>query len=483
MNTADYNTPDAYAWQTAAADEGLFEPDDAVDGSGEPEPRERWWPTNFAEWFAIGLTFLPAILYLPNSQPYRLPARIGAYGISVYAFALWWFDRGGRKSTRHPAERWLTMIAALLGAMILHPYTASLLAGVAHSVLYFAIFCPIYWVPAYVDTRRKLVRVLAVILLCNGLNSLVGVLQVYDPDRWMPKQLSSMFTDEMGRNALAAMTYIGPGGRPIVRPPGLFDTPGAVCSAGTLAAVLGVIFFLEPMAWWKRAAAFVMAIFGMAAIYLSHVRSSFVVTLAMMAFYVVLLMMQRRGSRAVGFGALAAAIVVGSFSLATVLGGESVQERFMTLIAEDPRTTYYEARGAQVELAFTDLLGKYPAGAGLARWGMAQYYFGGDAPPLPGGGEALFAEVQPNAWILDGGWLLLIFYSAALVATVSCDLRLIRTLADPSDRLLAAVVTATNFGTLFFVFTFVPFGTAAGMQFWFLEGAMHGAFALRPRLE
>ena len=28
---------------------------------------------------------------------------------------------------------------------------------------------------------------------------------------------------------------------------------------------------------------------------------------------------------------------------------------------------------------------------------------------------------------------------------------------------------------------FVPFGTAAGMQYWFLEGALHGAMVRRPR--
>ncbi len=472
-------------WSAPPADapvgDALFEAAETADESDEGASRDRWWSPNFAEWFAIGLTFLPAILYLPNSQPYRLPARIGAYGISVFAFALWWFDRGGRKATRHPAERWLTMIAALLTAMILHPFTASLLAGVAHTVLYFAIFCPLYWVPAYVSSRRKLVRVLAVILVCNGINSLVGVLQVYDPDRWMPRQLSAMYTGEAGRNALASVTYEGPGGRQIVRPPGLFDTPGAVCNAGTLASVLGLIFFLEPLAWWKRVPAFALAICGMAAIYLSHVRAAFVVTLGMMAFYVVLMLLLRRGSRAVGFGALATAIVMGSFSLATVLGGQSIQERFMSLVADDPRTTYYEARGVQVESAFTDLLDKYPFGAGLARWGMAQYYFSSDTPSLPGGGEAMYAEVQPNAWILDGGWPLLVLYPLALLATVAFDLRLIRTLADPADRLLAAVVMATNFGTLFFVFTFVPFATTPGMQFWFLEGAMHGALALRPR--
>lgn len=465
--------PDTYE----PADDWVLDEADAA----EAPVRDHWWPSGFAEWFALGLTFLPAIVYLPGSQSYRLLARVGAYGISAFAFAMWWFDRGGRKATRHSAEWFLGITTVVLALMIAHPGTPSLLAGLAQLGLYFSIFCPIFWVPAYVDTRRRLVRVLAVILLCNGLNSLVGVLQVYDPDRWMPRQLSAQYSGEMGAAALSAATYAGPNGRMIVRPPGLFDTPGAVCSAGTLAAILGLIFFLEPIAWWKRAAAIGFAVLGMAAIYLSHVRASFVVTLAMMAFYVVLMTMQRQTKRAAGFLSVGVGLAAAALSLATMLGGQGVQERFMTLFADDPRTTYYQSRGVQVEYAFTDLVERFPLGAGLARWGMASFYFGNSTGAVDE--QVPFAEVQPNAWILDGGWPLLILYSLALVATVGFDLRLIRSLYDPADRLLSTIVVATNFGTLFFVFTFVPFGTAAGMQFWFLEGALHGAMAGRPRIE
>jgi len=477
------NEPDVLAWPPVGdGSEALFDSDLADDQSADATLRDRWWwPAGFAEWFAISLTFLPAILYLPNSQAYRLPARIGAYGISVYAFTMWWFDRAGRKESHHPAERWLMMVGVLLFAMIAHPGTPSALSGVAHAVLYFAIFSPIYWVPAYVSSRRRLVRVLAIILLCNGLNSVVGILQVYDPDRWMPKQLSMVFQGEAGRDALAASTYTGPNGRQIIRPPGLFDTPGAVCGAGSLAAVLGLIFCLEPIAWWKRAIALGLSGAGLAAIYLSHVRASFVVTLMMMVLYLALITSQRQAKRAAGFLGLGAALVVGSLSFAVMLGGDSVQERFMTLVGGDPRETYYNARGAQVEYAFTEMLDRYPLGAGLARWGMAAFYFGSDTAGIDH--EVTFAEVQPNAWVLDGGWPLLILYSLALMSTVAFDLRLIRALRDPTDRLLASIVVATNFGTLFFVFTFVPFGTASGMQFWFLEGALHGAFAWRPRTE
>ena len=52
-------------------------------------------------------------------------------------------------------------------------------------------------------------------------------------------------------------------------------------------------------------------------------------------------------------------------------------------------------------------------------------------------------------------------------------------LPDPDDRLWAAAVVAANVGTLALVFTFVPFATQIGMQFWFLEGLLHGAMTMK----
>jgi hypothetical protein len=172
-------------------------------------------------------------------------------------------------------------------------------------------------------------------------------------------------------------------------------------------------------------------------------------------------------------------LLVGGLTFATVLGGQSVADRFSTLFAEDPRTLYYSSRGISVQYAFTNLISEYPMGAGLARWGMMRYYFG---DPAKLDSTELFAEVQPNAWILDGGIFLLLFYGIALATTAIYDLRLVQSLASRDDRLWAAAVVAANFGTLVLVFSFVPFGTAAGMQFWFLEGALHGAMSNRPRL-
>jgi hypothetical protein len=437
--------------------------------------RESWRPSGFLEWFAVGQTLLPALLFVPGNQPFRAAIRASAFLISLVALLRWYFGRKSSQAVRHPAYRWLMFVLVVLSAMILHPDTDNLLAGVGQIVLYVAVFCPIFWVPALVSSRRQLIRVLAILLVCNGINSVVGVLQVYDPDRWMPAEFSSTFM--FNRDMLQGSTYIGPNGRRIIRPPGLFDTPGAVCGAGTVAALLGLIFALEKVAWWKRAVALGLSAGGMAAVYLSHVRASAVVGAGMLVTYLLMLLLQQQRKRATGFVGLAVTLIMLAFSTATLLGGDSIRGRFMSLFESNPKDLYYESRGAQLESAFNDLLVEFPLGAGLARWGVMSNYAGSSGTP------SMWAEIQPAAWILDGGIFLLGLYSVALLATLGWELRLVRRLSDSSDRVWAAAIVAANIGTLALVATFVPFTTQVGLQFWFLEGILHGAMAtkLNPR--
>lgn len=471
------NPPEAFEWDGIEPGEtGLF--GDVRDEEMEDGATRKlgWRPSGFVEWFAVGQTLLPALLFIPGSQAYRLPIRTGAYAVSLVAFVVWWFDRGGRQRGRHPATGWIMLTMLWLVLMLLHPDTVSL-AGVAQICLYFAILCPVFWATAYVFSRHRLIRALVVLLICNGINSMVGVMQVYNPDRWMPRQLSSVYSGQGGDMILASSTFIGLNGRVMIRPPGLFDAAGAVAGAAMVATILGLIFCLEPMAWWKRGASLAFALAGMSALYLSHVRAAFVMTLGMMAAYLVLLVAQNQKKRVVGFGVLSFGLVFVGLSIATTLGGDSVAERFRTLLEDDPRKLYYQSRGIQVESAMTELVDEYPLGAGLGRTGMLSYYFGESGPVSRG----LFAEVQPNAWMLDGGVPLVGLYGLVLIVTLFGDLSLIRSLADPEDRLVATIVVAANVGTIGLVFTFVPFGTAVGMQFWFLEGMLRGAMADRPR--
>jgi hypothetical protein len=442
-----------------------------------PLDDERLLPSGFVEWFVVAQTAIPALLFLPGSQVYRLPVRVGAYAVPLLGLAIWWLHRGACRPLKHPAERWLLLVTVLLSIMIVHPLTSSPTAGVAQTLLYVAIFCSLFWTPAFVDRPRQLVRILAILLVCNGINSMVGVLQVYDPDRWMPSELSFVYSST-NSTALQIATYIGPDGRRIIRPPGLFDTPGAVCGPGTMAALLGLVFALERFAWWKRLGALALSFAGISAVYLSYVRANLVVTLAMMAIYGTMMALQGQRRRATVFVSMCAAIVLIGLTATTAVGGRSVRERFATLLAEDPRTIYYTSRGQQLTAGFSELTENYPFGAGLARWGMMRGYFG-DPSNLKS--TSLWAEVQPNAWMLDGGLFLVGLYGLALVVTALYEWRLVGSLASADDRRWATTVAAVNLGTLALVFSFVPFTSQVGLQFWFLEGALHGAMAHRLR--
>src|SRR5206468_10417086 len=124
-----------------------------------------------------------------------------------------------------PCGGWLVAVMVYITLMIAHPTTNSFLAGVAQVGMYFAILAPVFWAPDMVRDPARLWRLLGILLVCNGVNAAVGIMQVYDPDRWLPKEYSSIVMDTYGE----ALNYIGPNGERIVRPPGLSDSPGAVC--------------------------------------------------------------------------------------------------------------------------------------------------------------------------------------------------------------------------------------------------------------
>ncbi len=412
-------------------------------------------PWGFPELFVISQTALPALLYLPGAQAFRLPLRFSAFGISLAAF-VWWQMQSAVRPPAHRTYPWVVAVMGLMAVMLSSPYTGSFMGGLAHMMVYFAVLAPLFWAPVFVRTPEHLARLLGILLVCSGVNSLVGVLQVYDPARFMPTELSRVVTE--GAFGLGAVTYNGPNGQLIIRPPGLFDTPGAVAGPGMFAALLGVIFGLSPIAPWKRLGSFALAGAGIAAIYLSQVRISLVVTLLMFGIYAATLVMQRRAAKATAFALLAGGIVVASFVGAVTLGGTSVLTRFLTLFAEDPLAVYYRARGVQLDITFSQLLFDYPLGAGLGRWGMAAAYFG--TPGLPG----IWAEIQITGWMIDGGILMMLFYVGALVTTAQSEYRLAVQTRYPRIAVCAGVVFSANLGIAAMVFSFTPFVTQIGIQ-------------------
>jgi hypothetical protein len=75
--------------------------------------REGWRPSGLLEWFAIGQTLLPALLFVPGNQPFRAAIRASAFLISLVTFFYWYFNRRLRPTAKHPAERWLSLAAHL----------------------------------------------------------------------------------------------------------------------------------------------------------------------------------------------------------------------------------------------------------------------------------------------------------------------------------------------------------------------------------
>lgn len=425
----------------------------------------RW---GFPEFFVISQTVLPALLYLPGTQPLRVLIRISPYAISLGALG-WWYHHRDKASRSHPAGGWLLAAVAYLVLMIFHPTTNTLLAGAAQTALYLAVLAPLFWASNVVRDPKQLWRLLAIILVCNGINAVVGILQVYDPDHWLPKEYSVIATAVCG-NPLA---YVGKDGQQIVRPPGLSDSPGAVCGPAATAALLGLLFCANSaLSAWRRIASMALAFAGVVAIYLSQVRSSLIVVVASVLAYAIVLFLQGERRRMSAVLGLATALIVCGLTLAILLGGSGVSERFETLISEDPQTVYYTNRGNQVEYALQELWWQYPIGAGLGRWGMMRMYFGDEAntasPPI-------WAEIQIPAWILDGGIPLILLYGIAVGWAVRYEWSAARHGAAPNLRAVAAAVLASNFGTLLLLLSYTPFVAPVGMQYWFLSGALYGA--------
>jgi hypothetical protein len=360
---------------------------------------------------------------------------------------------------------------AILGyivLMIVHPLTTSVRGGVAQLALYVAVISPVFWAPALVRTPIRLRRIMALLLVCNGINSLVGVLQVYDPARWLPDEFSRIVTQS--QLGLGPVSYRGINGEIIVRPPGLFDTPGAVAGPGAYAALLGLVFAATRFKAWQRAASLGLAFAGLAAIYLSQVRISIVVAAGMMIVYAAVLLVQKRFSTATLFGATSGLTLAGAFLFAVVLAGAEVSSRFATLFQDDPLTVYYVARGGQLSYALNDTIVEFPFGAGLARWGMSAAYFGHPTLDTP----SMWAEIQLVGWIIDGGVLLMLLYCGALVVAALAELRVATQAPDTRVAACGAAVFAANLAPIALIFTFTPFVTQVGVQYWFLAGALHG---------
>ena len=436
---------------------------------GQPSP-----PWGLPEWAVIAQVAGPAVLYLPGTQVFRVPLRFSVFSISLLGFIL--CLQRGRLVRSHPAWKPLMIAAVYMTLMIFHPTTNSTMAGLAQIVMHLAVVAPIFWVPNYfLGDFRRLTRMLAILWVLNGASTVVGILQIRDPSTWLPAEFSSVESGKKGR--IASLQYRTSDNRTVVRPPGLGDAPGAACGAGMFVASVGLAYLGLPVSNWRKIFGMVMGAAGVSVIFLTHVRSSLLILIGSAFIFAVVMAVQKRFVTLLVFLASIGACGIGSFLYASSVGGRDTVDRFTTLVENDPMTVLERSgRLGMTANALDTLIIDYPFGAGLGRWGMMRYYFGDEnnlASP------SIWSEVQLASWVLDGGLILLSLYSIALAATV---LRLIRlSLWGQSDliRQWGGVILMLSAAPIALTFSYTPFNSQGGVQFWLLISAFEGAYQSR----
>jgi hypothetical protein len=358
---------------------------------------------------------------------------------------------------------------ALLSLNLLHP-TAHPMAGAAQIVFQLSIAAPALWMTRSVRSAAKLERLLWILFASSAASSTLGLLQVYYPDTFLPREFSSLGL-EINPNLVSSLTYRGAEGRAIVRPPGLSDMPGGAAVAAMQTMALGVLLAFRsgtPVA--LRAGCLSLAGVGMTALLLTQVRSLALIAGGSVGLFAILRMRQGRAAAGLVSLVFGGGLVAAAFVWAVTVGGQSLSDRFVGLFDDGVVQTFQDERGSFLTYTVSELLFEYPFGAGLGRWGMMQVLFGDgsmwQAPPI-------HVEIQPTGWLLDGGLPLWVVMAGAIAAGLRASY-VVAVHGDGSLQESATAVLCLQLMLLAICFTGPAFNTQLGIQFWALTAALWG---------
>jgi hypothetical protein len=76
--------------------------------------------------------------------------------------------------------------------------------------------------------------------------------------------------------------------------------------------------------------------------------------------------------------------------------------------------------------------------------------------------------------MVDGGVLMIGLYGGALIVTALAEYHVATLTRYTRLSQCGAVILAANLGTAALIFSFTPYVTQVGIQYWFLAGALHG---------
>jgi hypothetical protein len=438
---------------------------DETPEEGEAMPNASW---GWLELFVLVQVLWGVLLFVPGSQAYRIFIRGFPFATSLVALAACMRSNGADSGA--PGARWIVASLALMVASLIHPATW-LMSGAAQVVFQLSIAAPVFWTARNWLTPERLERVLLLVFIANFLSAGVGLLQVYYPQTFMPPEFSRLAL-RMNADIVGSLTYIGADGREIVRPPGLSDIPGGAAISATITALLGFAFATRAQAHYQRRLIFLAAsVVGLTVVYLTQVRSMLVmICLCMMAAAAVRLRYGRVAHTAWIAGS-AIALVIASFTWAVAVGGDSIVERFQSMLDVGVVQSYQDNRGIFLTYTLQELIYEYPFGAGIGRWGMMSAYFG---EPTNWQFPALWAEIQLTGWLYDGGIFLWACYAGAIASATYHTYR-IAGLSETHLSDLATMVLTVQVLIIGLCFTGPVFNTQTGIVFWLLSASAFGA--------
>jgi len=413
-------------------------------------PRGRPGPGWIYGYLATQLACQLALL-LPALAPARIVFRSASLGLSLLFLVI--IPSRGRR--RHLAEAWGLAVLTVVTLSAFNPSGGALPAVIAHLGFYLAVLAPLFWVARLNVNERTLVGILICLWAFHSASSIVGVLQVTFPGRFQPALTTFIDQRQVLNIRLSS-------GEWVPRPMGLTDTPGGAGPSGFYATLFGLGMVLSRPFRFAGLAGVLSMMAGMICVYLSQVRVAVVLLGICFSVLTVLFMLSGRLSRLAGALLLGGSVVLISFQLAFAMGGDMMINRLSSLTAGAPIKLYQANRGMMLEDAVVTLLPKYPLGAGLGHWGMMNAYFGSYE-------DEIGAELQWSGWILDGGVPLVLLYTGGILTVLFSTLRESLKAMDPARRCWVAIVAAHDVATLALCFSYAPFMSATGVEFWLIN--------------
>ena len=429
-------------------------------------PRMGW-----LEMVVVAQTMLPALMFIPQLLRIRTATRIASFALPLMAFAL--YTVSGRKvagGRTYPPS--LLLLACLLWYVLSlgHPQVNTLTSAMASIGIATGVFCPAFWAPAAITDTRQVRRLLILLLLCNGASALVGVGQVYYPEKFRPPKIALF---EHSPEMESSFTLTRADGKEFLRPPGLTDTAGGAALGGMAACSIGLAVALTPCSILLRATSVGLAMVGLMVLFYCQVRSAVITLTLSLIFWMVILGLRGEIKKLSSLLVLCGFVILIGISIVLRDGGEAIFKRFGDLFEDSATTVYYNNRGAFIEYAFNEILPAYPLGAGPGRIGMASFFFGN--PVGPPDRRPLYAETQIKTWIIEGGIPLLVMYSIALIAAFISAVRTALFCPDPEVAYWAGAVVVFAMSIATMLMAGVPFMAPIGVQFWAMFGALYGA--------